>query len=44
MEKAQIIRKKRPPILVTVTGRYDLLEKEILFFYSAEGKGNQNII
>jgi hypothetical protein len=40
MEKAQIIKKRRPVIIITAVSRQDLSEKEIPFLYSAKKKGN----
>jgi hypothetical protein len=44
MKKAQITRKRRFIILITAARRQNLLEKEILFPYSAEEGDNQNTI
>jgi hypothetical protein len=40
MEKAQIIRKKRPAIIITVIKRQNSSEKEIPFSYSVEKENN----
>jgi hypothetical protein len=44
MKKAQIARKKKPAISVTIPRRQNFLEKEIPFSYLAEEKGNQSTI
>jgi hypothetical protein len=43
MEKAQITKKKKLTVLITIVRRQNLSEKEIPLLYSAERKGNLNI-
>jgi hypothetical protein len=44
MEETQTIKKKKLIVLMTIARRQNLLEKEILSLYSAEGEGNPSII